>query len=100
MKKWSGLILILVSLFFVFSNLNERKKNQTEKTYEKTIPKYEYGIYVDTFNVIKGVVQPGQTLGEILYANHIGHPEIAEIVEKSKKIFDVRIQLANQIFND
>ena len=90
MKKWSGLILILVSLFFVFSNLNERNKNQIEQVQEKTIPKYEYGIYVDTFNVIKGVVKPGQTLGEILYANHIDHPEIAEIVEKSKKIFDVR----------
>ena len=49
MKKWSGLILILVSLFFVFSNLNERKKNQIEQVQEKTIPKYEYGIYVDTF---------------------------------------------------
>ena len=38
MKKWSGLILILVSLFFVFSNLNEKKKKQIEKAQEKTIP--------------------------------------------------------------
>ena len=89
MKK-SGLVLILASLFFVFLNLNKKKKIIKEKEQEQTIPSYEYGIYVDTFNVVKGVVKPGQTLGEILYANHIDHPEIAEIVKKAKNIFDVR----------
>ncbi len=89
MKK-SGLVLILVSLFFVFLNLNKKKKILKDKEQEQTIPSYEYGIYVDTFNVVKGVVKPGQTLGEILYANHIDHPEIAEIVKKAKNIFDVR----------
>ena len=89
MKK-SGLVLILASLFFVFLNLNKKKKNLKDKYQEQTIPSYEYGIYVDTFNVVKGVVKPGQTLGEILYANHIDHPEIAEIVKKAKNIFDVR----------
>ena len=89
MKK-SGLVLILASLFFVFLNLNKKKKILKDKEQEQTIPSYEYGIYVDTFNVVKGVVKPGQTLGEILYANHIDHPEIAEIVKKAKNIFDVR----------
>ena len=51
---------------------------------------YEYNILVDSFNVKKGLVKSGQTMGEILYLNHINHFEINKIVEKSKGIFDVR----------
>jgi murein DD-endopeptidase MepM/ murein hydrolase activator NlpD len=53
-------------------------------------PSYEYNILVDSFNVIKGSVKRGQTMGEILYLNHIDHFEINKIVDKSKGIFDVR----------
>ena len=53
------------------------------------MPKYEYGILVDSFKVIKDIVRPNQTLGEILYFNHIDHPQI-KIVKASKNIFDVR----------
>ena len=90
MKRWVGLLLILSSLYFVFLNLNEKKNNKNVKEKEKNSNRYEYGICVDTLNVLKGLVKPGQTLGEILYANHINHSEIAEIVDKSKNIFDVR----------
>ena len=91
MKKWAGLALMVVALLFILSNLNN---NKNEAIYdiikEVAEPKYEYGILVDSFNVIKGIVKKDQTLGEILYANHIDHPQIAEIVTKSKEIFDVR----------
>ena len=89
MKKWTGLFLILLALVFILSNLNT-KKNQENKFLEDIEPKYEYGILVDSFNVTKGVVQQGQTFGEILYSNHIDHPQISEIVTKSKEIFDFR----------
>ena len=89
MKKWTGLVLILLALVFILYNLNS-KKNQESKFLEDSEPKYEYGILVDSFNVTNGVVQQGQTFGEILYANHIDHPQIAEIVTKSKEIFDFR----------
>ena len=89
MKKWTGLFLILLALVFILSNLNT-KKNQENKFLEDIEPKYEYGILVDSFNVTKGVVQQGQTFGEILYSNHIDHQQISEIVTKSKEIFDFR----------
>ena len=91
MKKGIGLGLIIAALLFVLSNLNSKKNEGIEKTKLEIVePKYEYGIRVDTFNIIKGVVKQGQTFGEILYANHIDHPQIAEIVIKSKGIFDFR----------
>lgn len=91
MKKWTGLALMAAALLFILSNLNNNKNETIEDVIERIIePKYEYGILVDSFNVTKGIVKKNQTLGEILYANHIDHPQIAEIVNKSKEIFDVR----------
>ena len=92
MKKWIGIVLMVIALLFILSNSNNEK---TTKEIDEVVPKviepeYVYGILVDSFNVTKGVVKQGQTLGEILYANHIDHPQIAEIVNKSKGIFDVR----------
>ena len=82
---------MVVAVLFILSNLNNKKNERIEDVIERAIePKYEYGILVDSFNVTKGIVKKNQTLGEILYANHIDHPQIAEIVNKSKEIFDVR----------
>ena len=89
MKKWTGLFLILLALVFILSNINTNK-NQKNEFIVTNGPKYEYGILVDSFNVTKGVVQQGQTFGEILYSNHIDHPQISEIVNKSKEVFDFR----------
>ena len=76
MKKWTGIILMAVAVIFILSNINN--KESSEEIYQEVIePKYEYGILVDSFNVIKGKVQRGQTLGEILYANHIDHTQIS-----------------------
>ena len=89
MKKAIGLAVILLSLIFTISKLT-RKKNDKNVSVEVVEPRYEYGILVDSFNVKRAIVKPGQTLGEILYANHIGHPIIAEAVIKSKGVFDFR----------
>ena len=89
MKKWIGIVLMFVALMFILSNINKIEVAE-EVAEEISEPKYEYGILVDSFKVTKGTVKQDQTLGEILYANHIDHPQIAEVVNKSKGIFDVR----------
>lgn len=90
MRRWVGLIVISIALLTILINL---KNNENIKSKEPDIlykPKYEYGILVDSFHVVKGVVQPNQTLGEILYKNHIDHPQIAQVVNISKGIFNAR----------
>ena len=72
-------------LFFILFLKQDKKENKPVH-----VPKYEYGILVDSFKVIKDIVKPNQTLGEILYFNHIDHPQINKIVNASKNIFDVR----------
>jgi len=92
MKKWFGILVMGTALLFMLTNINKDKKSleKLEATQEIVESSYEYNILVDSFNVIKGSVKRGQTMGEILYLNHIDHFEINKIVKKSKGIFDVR----------
>ena len=50
----------------------------------------EYGICTDGLKVHKGELEQGQTLGAVLYLNHIDHGRIDQIVRASKGIFDFR----------
>lgn len=87
-----GLLFLVFMLLFTllnFSNCNPANGDSVEIETERE-PTIEYGIVTDSFKVIKGLIKPGQVLGEILYLNHIDHPEIDQIVKKSKGIFDVR----------
>ena len=92
MKKWFGILVMGTALLFMLANINTANKEEATVEIEAQViePSYAYNILVDSFQVTKGVVKSGQTMGEILYLNHIGHPEINEIVNKSKGIFDVR----------
>ena len=92
MKKWFGILVMGTALLFMLANINKDKKviEKLEVFAEVVEPSYEYNILVDSFNVTKGFVKSGQTMGEILYLNHIDHLEINKIVQKSKGIFDVR----------
>jgi len=68
-----------------FSKCNHANGDSTKapKIQEPTI---EYGIVTDSFQLLKGVIKPGQVLGEILYRNHIDHGKIDEIVKASKGV--------------
>jgi murein DD-endopeptidase MepM/ murein hydrolase activator NlpD len=92
MKKWVGILVLGTALLFMLANINTEKNEKKAVDFVEQIkePSYEYDILVDSFDVKKGIVKSGQTMGEILYANHIDHPEINTIVNKSKGIFDVR----------
>ena len=90
MKKRIGLVLIAIALIFILSNLSNKKPLKKETKIEIVQPEYQYGILVDSFTVKKSNVKQGETLGEILFLNHINHQQIADIVAKSKGIFDFR----------
>ena len=92
MKNYFKLFFIsCVFAFAIYSVLRkDHEDNASNHVEDVSDPVYKYGILVDTFSVSEEIVKEGQTLGEILYFNHIDHPQIAEIVNKSKGIFDVR----------
>jgi len=85
------LVTIFVFVFIMYSLFNKEHEFEKEQDpVEISVPKHLYGILVDTLIVIQDTVKQGQTLGGILYSNHIDYPQIAELVNKSKGIFDVR----------
>jgi murein DD-endopeptidase MepM/ murein hydrolase activator NlpD len=92
MKKWFGILIIVMALLLILVNINTENTKVIGIEVVKQIkePTYEYDILLDSFDVKKGIVKSGQTIGEILHANHIDHSEINTIVNKSKGIFDVR----------
>ena len=92
MKNYFKVFFIsCVFAFAIYSLLRkDHEDNDSNHVEEVSDPIYKYGILVDTFSISEERVNEGQTLGEILYFNHIDHPQISEIVNKSKDIFDVR----------
>ena len=87
-KVFSVLVVFLFVLFSLFNK--DYKFERTTNLIEQSESRYLDGILVDSLKVINSTVKDGQTLGQILYSNHIDHPVIAEVVKKSKGIFDVR----------
>tara|TARA_B110000116_G_scaffold272276_1_gene296256 strand:- start:2097 stop:3332 length:1236 start_codon:yes stop_codon:yes gene_type:complete len=88
-----GLFLLLTAMNFYKCN---HANGDSTKAPEIQVPTIEYGIVADSFQLSKGVIKPGQVLGEILYRNHIDHGEIDKIVKASKGIFDVKRAKAGQ----
>ena len=90
-----GLLLLLTALNFTKCNKANGDSTNISTTFGPTI---EYGIVTDSFQVTRGIIKPGQVLGEILYRNHIDHTQIHKIVKASKGIFDVKRAKAGQPF--
>lgn len=66
--------------------------NKTEQNDEQTIReiRYEYGIPVDSFRIINGTVQSGETLGGILNRLGAERATINQLSGINKELFDVR----------
>ena len=79
MKNYFKLFFISCVFAFAIYSLLKKDHEDNDANYVEEVsdPVYKYGILVDTFSVSEERVNEGQTLGEILYFNHIDHPQIA-----------------------
>lgn len=90
------LLLILAGTVLLFSCGNFREKKAQTK-FEKdqadtlvSMPVLRYGIPVDSFIMVSGVVENNQYLGQILNRNGVGMADIDRIAKKSRAVFDAR----------
>ncbi|MBN1987085.1 MAG: peptidoglycan DD-metalloendopeptidase family protein [Prolixibacteraceae bacterium] len=76
-----------------------QNKNNTEKQPEETVvpdtivplePVLRYGIPVDSFELVEGIVKNNQYLSQILNESGVGMVTIDKLARKSKPVFDVR----------
>ncbi len=66
---------------------------EPELIVEKEVEKFEFGFKLNDYVVVKDTIRRGETFGVILERNHIGYPQIYNIVEKAKDSFDISRRL-------
>ena len=82
-KLYFLFFVLSVSITFLSCNFYDRK--------DITKPcELIYDICIEDYKVHRGKLESGQTLGSVLYLNHIDHGRIDQIVRASKGIFDFR----------
>lgn len=80
----------LISLIYLVSCKNDKNLPIIEKVAEMSIPKYEYGINVDSLLVIKEQVKKNEFLADILLRYGVNYQTIDHIARFTKDTFDVR----------
>jgi murein DD-endopeptidase MepM/ murein hydrolase activator NlpD len=87
-------IVFLAGVIYSCQNKNNAEKQPEETVVPDTIvplePVLRYGIPVDSFELVEGVVKNNQYLSEILNESGVGMVTIDKLARKSKPVFDVR----------
>ena len=95
-NKWGnvvGFLLLVTSISITSPSCNSQ--------YKENLPDpcvVLYDICTEEYKVHRGELESGQTLGAVLYLNHIDHGRIDQIVRASKGIFDFRKAKAGKKF--
>lgn len=80
-------VAVIFSLDYYFTGL---KKAPETDNYFLPEPRVEYGIVVDSFQVVKDEVKEGENLSTILLQYNLDMGSIEQLVQKAAGIFDVR----------
>ena len=81
-------ILIVLIICVNYSCKKDPKPQQPKVVKEKVIK--QFGYTLNDYHVVKDTVKSGDSFGSILEDNNLFYPQIYNIVQKAKKVFDVR----------
>jgi len=89
-----SILLIIIIMFtseFSTPTFSELKMKDAEKNEViNSIIETEYGLAVDSFEIIKGIIKKNQNLSDILSKHGVSYLLIDKLAKKSLPIFDVR----------
>ncbi len=85
-----GLALVLASCKDRPSETAIPDTEPVEPLVAELAPRLEYGFDLREFNVIQDTIRRGDSFGELMLANKVEYPKIAQISEKYRDSFDVR----------
>ena len=80
--------IFLIILLFTSSCGEKQNETKIEVVKEKIIK--EFGFTLNNFNVKKDTIESGDSFGLILEKNNLFYPKIYNIVQETKKVFDIR----------
>lgn len=94
-KKYTFLLLFLVSIVFVFASCHSSQKKENNKSgatiqTKKKEPKQLYGINVDSLTIVQGKVKKNQFLADLLLPEGISYATIDYLAKHTRSVFDVR----------
>ena len=84
MNRFIFLIILL------FTSSCGEKQNETKIEVVKEKITKEFGFTLNNFNVKKDTIESGDSFGLILEKNNLFYPKIYNIVQETKKVFDIR----------
>jgi len=80
--------IFLIIVLLTFSCGEKENETKIEVVKEKIIK--EFGFTLNNFNVKKDTIESGDSFGLILEKNNLFYPKIYNIVQETKKVFDIR----------
>jgi len=80
--------IFLIIVLLTFSCGEKENETKIEVIKEKIIK--EFGFTLNNFNVKKDTIESGDSFGLILEKNNLFYPKIYNIVQETKKVFDIR----------
>ena len=80
--------LFLVSILTINACNKVPKNNAPVIKKEKTVK--QFGFTLNNYHVVKDTVKSGDSFGTILEKNNLFYPQIYNIVQKAKRVYDVR----------
>ena len=74
----------------IITSCNQTPKQAVEIIEEVIPPKFEYGICIDSLNVIHATVRPNEFLSDILLKYNVDYAVIDQLARTTRDTFDVR----------
>ena len=81
-------ILIIFSILIFCSCKNEPSKNVISEKKEKIVK--QFGYTLNDYHVLRDTIKRGDSFGTILEKNNLYYPQIYNIVQKVKRVYDIR----------
>ena len=81
-------IIIVLNLLFIISCKNVNSAEASISIKEKIVE--QFGYTLNNFYVLKDTIKSGDSFGSILEKNNLFYPQIYNIVQKAKQVYDVR----------
>jgi murein DD-endopeptidase MepM/ murein hydrolase activator NlpD len=101
-KKIAGFLLIILVLVVVsgiiFNSKRQTYNRMKEKNIETPVAELMFGLPVDSFSIVAGVIGPDQNLGEILSGFGVSMAKVDQLVKASEGVFDLRKIKSGQNF--
>ena len=81
-------IIFFLLLIFLYSCGEKSNETKVEIIKEKIVK--EFGYTLNNYNIKKDTIVSGDSFGLILEKNNLFYPKIFDIVQETKKVFDIR----------